>query len=61
MNIDTRKIDEFREITQPVVEWLKANAHPNSAVVIETTSAVLYEGVTAYTTSGSYDGRNDRP
>ena len=41
---------QFEAVTRPVIEWLNANCHPHVAVVIEPTSAVLYEGEVAYTT-----------
>ena len=50
MNMDDPKRQEFEAVTRPVIEWLNANCHPHVAVVIEPTSAVLYEGEVAYTT-----------
>ena len=50
MNMDDKKREEFESVTRPVIEWLNANYHPHVAVVIEPTSAVLYEGEVAYTT-----------
>ena len=50
MNMDDKKREEFESVTRPVIEWLNANYHPHVAVVIEPTSAVLYEGEIAYTT-----------
>lgn len=42
--------EEFEEITKPVIEWLCNNCHPHVAVVIDPTSAVLYEGEIGFTT-----------
>lgn len=50
MNMDDPKRQEFEAVTRPVIAWLNANCHPHVAVVIEPTSAVLYEGEVAYTT-----------
>ena len=50
MNINNMKREEFEKVTRPVIEWLNANCHPHVVVIIEPTSAVLYEGEIAYTT-----------
>ena len=58
MNLTTRKEEkmteeqkqQFEVVTRPVIEWLNANCHPHVAVIIDPTSAVLYEGEVAYTT-----------
>lgn len=42
--------EEFEEITKPVIKWLCENYHPHVAVVIDPTSAVLYEGEIGFTT-----------
>ena len=41
---------EFEAVTRPVIEWLNANCHPHVSVLIDATSAGLYEGEIAYTT-----------
>ena len=48
MNDEKRK--EFEAVTRPVIEWLCNNCHPHVAVIIEPTSAVLYEGQIAHNT-----------
>ena len=45
-----QKRQEFEDVTRPVIAWLNANCHPHVAVVIEPTTAALYEGEAAYTT-----------
>ena len=41
---------EFEAITRPVIAWLNNNCHPHVPVLIDPTSAVLYEGTIGYTT-----------
>lgn len=41
---------EFEEITKHVIKWLCENYHPHVAVVIDPTTAVLYEGKVGFTT-----------
>lgn len=41
---------EFEAITRPVIEWLNNNCNPHVTVVIQPDSAVLSDGLIAYTT-----------
>ena len=43
--------EEFEAITRPVMDWLNANGNPHMAILIEPTSAVMYGGEIAYTTT----------
>lgn len=41
--------EEFRALTEPVIEWLNKNADPHSSVIISTIHAELLLGEMAYT------------
>lgn len=41
---------EFEAVALPVVEWICNNCHPRVCVVIDSTSAALYEGQLAVST-----------
>lgn len=51
MTMTEQQRQEFEAVTRPVIEWMNANCHPHVTVVIEPTSAVLSEGIVAYTTN----------
>ena len=45
------KEQEFRALTEPVIEFIKNNYHPHVTVIIDTNSAELLEGIVAYDTN----------
>lgn len=51
MSMSEQQHKDFESVTRPVIEWLNANFHPHTHVVIDLTSAELSEGVIAYTTT----------
>lgn len=38
------KVEEFKRVTKPVMEWLANNHHPHHTVIITPTNAELLEG-----------------
>jgi len=39
-----KKLDEFKELTKPLIKWLNENYHPHAKIIIETGSAEVVEG-----------------
>lgn len=39
------QIDEFEELTRPVIKFLNENCHPHVSVIVTPTTAELMEGV----------------
>ena len=48
LTVDQR--DEFKKVTEPVMEWLNENFHPHVHVIIDPTRSELLEGQTAHVT-----------
>ena len=42
---DETKQNEMLEAAKPLIKWLNDNCHPHSHVVVDHTSAILWEGV----------------
>lgn len=40
---------KFRELAQPLVEFLQKNAHPHAKIIIDCTSAEIVEGLVGET------------
>lgn len=51
MNAKPQHIDEFEALTRPLIQWLNDNHHPHTTIIIDPTSASLWEGMLAYTTA----------
>jgi hypothetical protein len=41
---------EFDELVRPLIKWIAENQHPHTKIVIDATSAVLWEGIMALST-----------
>ena len=42
---DYKQQEEFLEAAKPLIKWLNDNCHPHCQVVVDHTSAILWEGV----------------
>lgn len=46
MILSGSQIQEFDDLTAPVIKWLNENCHPHVSVHIDNASAELAEGIT---------------
>lgn len=44
----TKEMEEFRDVTLPLVEWLRENHHPHTSIIITGSNAELVEGRFGY-------------
>ena len=48
MNIDKEKQKEFERAAKPLIEFLRKNFHPHVAVIVDTCSVELLEGICSF-------------
>ena len=44
MNLTDDQLQEFKSVTKPVMEWMKANINPHTKIIIDSESAELLSG-----------------
>ena len=60
-------MNEFEQLATPLIEWLRKNHHPHTAIIIDCNHAEVLEGIHAfpYITPEDYDknqsGETPRP
>ena len=42
--------ETFKEAAKPLMAWMASNIHPHAIVVVDSTSAVLHEGLLNFST-----------
>lgn len=50
MRKEKKQKEEFDELVRPLIKWLAENQHPHTQIIIDATSAVLWEGIIALST-----------
>jgi hypothetical protein len=40
--------NEFENATKPLIKWLSENCNPHAQVVVDSTSAELFEGIMSF-------------
>lgn len=50
MTLNEEKRQEFEALARPLIKFLNDNTHPHCSIHIDTTSAELVEGVSAFHT-----------
>ena len=48
--MDEEKIKEFMAHSEPLIKWLNDNCHPHTTIIIDPTSAQVFEGSIVYST-----------
>jgi hypothetical protein len=44
MILNKEQIDQFKEVSKPLVKWLNDNCHPHVKVIVEPSGAEILEG-----------------
>jgi len=50
METEEQAIAEFNELARPLIKWIAENKHPHTQIIIDATSAVLWEGIWSLST-----------
>jgi hypothetical protein len=52
MNMTDEQIQQFRELSLPLIIFLRENFHPHAKIILDDMSAELVEGISSFSIGG---------